>query len=369
MKRNSTYDLMKIISMFLIVLCHVINHGNVLPNIDNPTLKLIVQLIFLFTLVHVNSFVLVTGYYQSTSTFKMSKVWSLINSSMFYKIVIMFIFGVILKDNLEALFIFKELSPFNLNEYWFIQVYIYLYVLSPFINILIKSMTQKQHKSLLLVLTFMCSILPYITGNEAFVNTGYSLYHFIYIYLIGAYLRKYPFKENFMGQRMTKSMFQLFCIFLFCFGWIGNFVMHTTAESLLNSHDIVKYLSNNIIGMNQAYSNPFIMIQSVAYFMLFSTFKFYNKWISKIASCTLGVYMIHEHSLIRGQLYYKTGMYMSHIISYSLLPKIIIVTVMVFIPCLLIEMFRQWIFKFIYKRKFSKKARDKYHCWIQSLSA
>lgn len=174
MKRNSTYDLMKIISMFLIVLCHVINHGNVLPNIDNPTLKLIVQLIFLFTLVHVNSFVLVTGYYQSTSTFKMSKVWSLINSSMFYKIVIMFIFGVILKDNLEALFIFKELSPFNLNEYWFIQVYIYLYVLSPFINILIKSMTQKQHKSLLLVLTFMCSILPYITGNEAFVNTGYS---------------------------------------------------------------------------------------------------------------------------------------------------------------------------------------------------
>ena len=63
--RNANYDLMKILSMFFIVLYHVIVHGNVLANIHNYTLYLITEIVLLICLVHVNSFVLVTGYFQS----------------------------------------------------------------------------------------------------------------------------------------------------------------------------------------------------------------------------------------------------------------------------------------------------------------
>ena len=40
-ERNSAYELMRIVSMLLIVLYHVIMHGKVLENCQNESLKII----------------------------------------------------------------------------------------------------------------------------------------------------------------------------------------------------------------------------------------------------------------------------------------------------------------------------------------
>ena len=78
-ERNSSYELMRIVSMFLIVLYHIIMHGKVLENCQNEGLKIIFEFIEFVTLVHVNSFILVTGYFQAESNFKQSKIWSLLH--------------------------------------------------------------------------------------------------------------------------------------------------------------------------------------------------------------------------------------------------------------------------------------------------
>ena len=83
-KRDSNYELMRIISMFLIVLFHVIHHGNVLWNVQIKVVSLLLEFILFLTVVHVNSFILVTGYYQCESKFKISKVISLFFTSLFY---------------------------------------------------------------------------------------------------------------------------------------------------------------------------------------------------------------------------------------------------------------------------------------------
>ena len=69
MIRNSNHELMRIISMFFIVLWHCILAGN-LTNTSNPNTSMIYTLIQLIIIIHVNSYVLVSGYYQSKSTFK-----------------------------------------------------------------------------------------------------------------------------------------------------------------------------------------------------------------------------------------------------------------------------------------------------------
>lgn len=367
MKRNSAYDLMKIISMFLIVLCHMINHGGIIQHVTNPTLRLLIQLIFLGTLVHVNSFILITGYYQHDKLFRASKIWKLINASMFYKIVIMLIFTFVLNYTISPLFVFKELMPFNLDEYWFIKVYIFLYFLSPFINILIKHLNQKKHSQLLFVMFFIFSFLPYATGNQAFSNDGYTLYHFVFLYLIGAYLKKYPLQQSYIFKYTSKNMFQLLCILFFLFGWFGNFIIQQTMTTFSNTHSIVQYLSNNLMSMNLAYSNPFIIVQSISYFLFFSTLKFHNKLISNLSSLTIGIYLIHEHSLARNQLYNWLGMTVDNIASYSFVLKMFGVSILVFVICMLVELIRQLLFKIIYKQKISQLLRDKYHLWIANL--
>ena len=91
-KRNSNFELMRIVSMLLIVLSHVIGHGKV---IENTFAARGIQEIFIFlkmlTLVHVNSFIILSGYYQSTSTFKQKQIWNLITKVVFYEISIMFL--------------------------------------------------------------------------------------------------------------------------------------------------------------------------------------------------------------------------------------------------------------------------------------
>ena len=63
-ERNSSYELMRIVSMFLIVLYHVIVHGKMIENCENAGLKILLELIKFFTLVHVNSFILVLGIFK-----------------------------------------------------------------------------------------------------------------------------------------------------------------------------------------------------------------------------------------------------------------------------------------------------------------
>ena len=93
MVRNSNHELMRILSMFFIVLWHVIIAGG-LATTSNPNTRMLYTLIQFIIIVHVNSYVLVSGYYQSKSTFKQSKLWKIINSAWFYRVVIMISFYI-----------------------------------------------------------------------------------------------------------------------------------------------------------------------------------------------------------------------------------------------------------------------------------
>ena len=127
---------------------------------------------------HVNSYILVTGYFQSKSRFKQSKVWALINSSLFYRIVIMLIV-MILGEKLSQVEILQETFILNLSEYWFIKVYLFLYCLSPFINKLISNLDKKDFQKLLVVLFVILSFLPYIfhmASHTSKKNHAYEAY-------------------------------------------------------------------------------------------------------------------------------------------------------------------------------------------------
>ena len=112
-ERNSNHELMRIISMFFIVLYHIILHGYVLNNSQNPTFNHFVNIIIFITMVHVNSFVLLTGYYQCKNTFKQSTLWKLINSTLFYKILIVIILTYMGLISLDKVTLLKEFFPIN----------------------------------------------------------------------------------------------------------------------------------------------------------------------------------------------------------------------------------------------------------------
>ena len=203
-ERSSNLELMRIISMFFIVLGHVFLFGKLLE-VENKYLLLIYYFFEFILIVHVNSYVLVTGYFQSNSTFKGKKLWNIISSSWFYRVVIMLVFLLFGITTINKGQIIKDLLPITIDNYWFIKVYIILYLFSPFINKLIHNLKKDEFKNLILIGFIIFCITPYITNSMFFENSGYTLYNFIYLYFLGAYLKKYPLEKNEHFKKMDKK--------------------------------------------------------------------------------------------------------------------------------------------------------------------
>ena len=372
-ERNSNHELMRIISMLFIVIYHIIFHGHVLDNSLNPTLNNLIYIILLITMVHVNSFILLTGYYQCKKTFKQSALWKLINSTLFYKILIVIlltIFGYIYLDKATLL---KEFFPINMTGYWFMQCYFLLYCISPFLNKLINAMSKKEFKNLLIVGLIIASLIPTITSGGAFNNNGHTLYNFIYLYFVGAYLRLYPVDKSYLLKKLSSNSYKLTLIIIFLVCGFGQYILLCFANNISGTNslftEIANIIRNSMIipeGTGHNYSNPLVIIQSVAYFLFFTTLVFRSKFINKVATLVFGVYLIHENRWLRLFEYKWLKIDNGPIYSCKFLIYMILIAVSFYIVMLIIEFIRQVIFKFIYNRKISKKIRDGYYNWLHS---
>lgn len=346
--RQSNFELMRLISMFFIVLYHmiIITGGDLIHHTSGMT-NVILDFISLFIIVHVNSFILITGYFQCKQEFSFKKIVSLIGMAWFYKVIIALIFAITGAHKFTLTEIVTILSPLEFANNWFLIVYMSLYLVSPYINIMLNKLNQKEHRKLIILLFIMFSILPTVTNQNTFSNTGFTLTHFVFLYIVGAYLNKYPISSNihFKNYSQKKKAFLFLGIFMF-FG-LFNFLLYEFCESLLiiNDSHFLSYICNVIIDNLFMYQNPTLIIQSIAYFLFFETIIFKNKLINKLALGTFAVYIITENPYIRDWLYPFLGI--NNYTSYdrSIIGKILIYSFIILVLCLIIEWVRRFITK------------------------
>lgn len=366
-ERNSNFELMRIISMLFIILYHIIIHGQVVELCTNDFLRTLFKIIEIATLVHVNSFILLTGYFQSTCRFKQSKVWKIINASLFYRIIIVIVLTTMGIITLDKLSIFKNFFPLEIYHNWFIKYYIILYCMSPLLNASINHMNRKTFKRTIIVLFFLFCLFPTLTGCQTFENNGYTLYHFIYLYLIGAYLRKFSvFKSSVLKDKsVCRQRFILTIIIALCIGI--NFIIYKFALNYVGNNNFIRELCSSISLFHLYYNNPLVLLQSVCYFLLFSTFNIKSKLINIISSLTIGIYLIHDNTYIRTNIYTWLGINTTPVTSIVFLVRYLLITFIIFISCAIIEYIRQKLFSFIYNLKFSKVIRNRYYYLLEKM--
>lgn len=365
--RKSNFELLRIVSMLFIVVYHVIVHGKVIENSTNQMFITIMEFVIFTIVIHVNCFVLLTGYFQIDKKFKQKKLWSITNASLFYKIVIMVILAIIGIIKIDQVTIIKEISPINIDDYWFIKNYLFLYCLSPFLNKLALSLSKKDYHKMIIVMTIIFSVIPYITGAKAFENNGFTLCNFIYLYFIGGYLKLYKIKDNYIFKPMTNSLYKLTLKIIFISCILINFSFFITSDKLLTINPLSGELFGNIYVMSKLYSNPFVILQAVSFFLIFEKINIQSKIINFISKLTFGIYLIHDNIFITKYLYKWLNIDNGRIESYRVLLNIILATIFIFGICGFIEFIRQILFKFIYNRKISGKIRNKYYKFIIDL--
>ena len=204
----------------MIITWHIIVHGNVLANTQNPILYFFSRNIKIYNN-YLCKFVCTNKrYFNCKSKFKLKKSLKLVLESVFYYLAICIIFQKIGLVKFSTANWIRNIFVNSYQDYWFLSNYIVLYFLSPYINKFINNSTQKEHKRLLLIMLILFSMIPYLTGNKEsgsiFSNNGYTLYNFTFLYIIGAYFRLYPLKNSYHFKKMSTKKYRIVLI-LICF--------------------------------------------------------------------------------------------------------------------------------------------------------
>lgn len=362
-ERHSNFELMRIVSMFFIVLFHMIisTGGNLINNTTGLT-QIILEFICMIIIVHVNSYILVSGYFQYDKKFSLKKMLSLIGMAWFYKVTIAVIIYFLNIHDFSTLEVLKILSPIEVQNNWFLVIYISMYIISPYMNILIEKLSQKEHRKFIIILFVIFTIIPTITNQTTFSNTGFSLIHFMYLYIVGAYLKKYPISKNIHFKNYNNNKKRLIFFLTFLFSGIFNFLMYQFSTQIQNitQSNTINYIAGAIIKNLFYYQNPILIVQSICYFLFFETLDFKNKIVNKIASLIFAVYIIHENPFVVQYMYKLLGINTGKIIYGSkILIRMILATIVVMIISLIIELIRTKVLKLI-KRGFSKIKAIKY---------
>lgn len=294
------------------------------------------NLLTAFLNVHVNCFVLLSGYFLSTKKFRLDKALDLWGQMLFWSIILYITIMMIQGSPFELKELLKSLMPFTQQRYWFMTTYLLMYFLTPFLNITISTMTKRQYKLSLLIyfVIFICVQNIIIWSNFTSVSSSDPLF-FCFLYLVGAYIRKYPLKKKVLWLWVyiacclitAGSKFILTAITLPIFG-------EPVGETVFSGYSSI----TNVIG-------------AVSLFMVFVNLKVHvdskvGTMLQRISTLTLGVYLIHDHPNVRSYIWNLFQPW-SFVGSAKCFLVLIIDSIVIFIVCCILEWVRQKLFEIV----------------------
>ena len=325
--RNLNVELLRILAMLLIVLGHCIGHNHLAETFGGG-IRYILKFIQIVTFPATNCFVLITGYYQSRANFKFRKLLLLWLQLLFYSIVLYGICVGFLGEPFRPIELLKALLPVSGNQYWFLRVFLGLYVLSPFLNGLAKTLEQKQFQKLLVINFILFSLwrtfIPF--SATLLADGGNSIIWFMALYLTGAYLAKYPPEVS----RRSICLALLGFIAIAFTGWLvldiisNRLGLNGKGTSLLTEFTAFPIYGSAICalllavkaGASSANSNVRCLVTT-------------------ISSSVLGVYMLHENIYVKRLLW--PWLNLPGLTTPRLLPTILVATILIFIVGVVVD--------------------------------
>lgn len=175
-KRNINIELLRILSMLLIVYHHYSVHSSwVFPNSFSKRTALI-NIIGNFGKIGVIIFVLITGYFYSKQRFSVKKFFQLSTIARWYTIPALVISFLFIEKGLHMSLqdIVKAIFPISFSEYWFLTSFVVILILQPILQPFLVSANRIQKLKMTGLVILLCHI-PSFIGLVSQTDNYFSL--------------------------------------------------------------------------------------------------------------------------------------------------------------------------------------------------
>lgn len=308
-QRDSNIELLRILTMLAVVILHINNSqmGGVITIVkDDKTMTAMVKFFESLCVCAVNVFVIISGYFLA-KTYKRNLFKTI---ELLFQVVLISVLYYIISVLLGWTEFSWKLLIFNcVVKNWFVVLYVVLYIISPYINILIDRLNAKGYSLLLIILFAIFSIYPTIMDLvESKLNTdilgvstigmygsqfGYTIVNFVLLYLIAGFIRKFDIS---IKKRFSSVGIIISCLIIF----LWSYVNENTAWS---------------------YCNPFVIIEAVMCFMFFKNLNIGKSIIiNTISKASFMVYLTHSCFLgfVKNQSFNNVFMLLAKILGVSI---------------------------------------------------
>lgn len=294
--RMANLELLRCAAMMMVVVLHYLGKGNILSDLTGERLgsvEVVAWILEAFCIVAVNAYMLISGYFLSGSTFKLSRMITLYLQLWFYSVgigMLGIVTGIFPMETVETHDLLTLVFPVFMKHYWFVSAYLFMYLFLPFMGGVIRRMSQKQMQlaigMLIAAFCVLKSVLPIRLELDA---QGYDSIWYLCVFFTAAYIRRF-------GCGMVKNLKRSVCLY----------VLACVAILLVTAGLRQVYLMTGSLGriltIAFEYNHILPYLASVGLFGIFLNINVPEKlggFINRIAPYTLGVYLLHENITVR----------------------------------------------------------------------
>lgn len=360
-KRMANIELLRVLSMLMVVMLHFLGKGNLLPSLTEnmESTGYVAWFLESLCIVAVNVYMLISGYFLVESSFKVGRLLSLLLQVIFYSLlvpIVLVCIGVLPASGISIYQLLQYVFPTLMEQYWFVTAYVLMYLLSPFLATAVHHMSKRKLEIslglLLVVMSLSKSILPVQLEMDHF---GYDALWFVCVYLVAAYIRLYGIPFFSSGKKSLAMYFV---------GAVGIYALSMLLHLICVKTGSLEFFVDTAFD----YNHVFNLFTAIALFYAFLHSKIadgkLSNLICKLGGWSFGVYLLHEQVEIRYLWPKWLGADKVMTIGELLLTSIASVIV-VFLVGVFIDAFRQWLFAAIGKMLSAMHLTD----WIDQIDS
>lgn len=343
-KRQSGIELLRILAMLMIVAHHfVVHNGFDISREPVSGRKLFLQILFASNgKIGVAIFFVISAWFLADRPISvyssLKRVSKLEIRILFYSLSLLAAFTIGAPHLLSLQTSIRSVAPTLTGLWWYTTSYAVFILLLPSLDQCLRSISVRQHAILAATVTIMWSVMPIFPGVKLDMNGGAP--GFICLYIIVTYLKwsKAPLLTN------RKAGATLVAIGAFL-GYGSVLLLDWATAAIGFGQDHVLFLMSSFVAL------PALFV-SIGLCILFLHMRFQSRAINRVASSTLGIYLIHEYPAMRQLLWtdlFNLGPWYG---TSRLFINAIACVLTVFIACGVIDMVRSLIFKVSIDRVF-----------------
>lgn len=347
-ERVKNYEILRILAMLMIVCLHYLSKGGALksPAGELTGAGYTAWLIEAFCLPAVNVYVLISGYFgiedgktDAQGIFRRTlriylQVW-------FYSVVIGAIFLVTGLQEFNIYTVLMYVFPLSTEHYWFATAYVLLTLFMPFLNAGFDRMEKRAVECVLMCMLVVFSVAKTVLPMQLpWDHKGYDAFWFVFLYLTGAYIRRYGSK--WITNRARAVLLYIVSTLIVFVSMLSIRFMYMKTGKL---EDFISY--------GYSYNFFFTYFASIGLFLAFrqkekTEPKTCGYRLQTVSGATFGVYLIHEHVNLRylWPTWFQSAEFAANPIPVFLMHMVGTVVV-VYLVCSLVELARVGLFKLI----------------------